>query len=115
LASLIKIKQNIKRFENASLQVQAVTPADAVIVTGITDKFFFPERQAMVDLYNERDLESVGRLLRAQVPVYNFHITWPAADFDYYNNQLAEHNLSLEPVLQPIGEHSLYQYHLVNL
>ena len=112
---LIKIKQNIKRFENASLQVQAVTPADAVIVTGITDKFFFPERQVMVDLYNERDLESVGRLLRAQVPVYNFHITWPAADFDYYNNQLAEHNLSLEPVLQPIGEHSLYQYHLVNL
>ncbi len=113
---LLKIRQNIIRFEQTSKLVQDLTPDNAVIVSGITDKFFFPERQVIFNLYNDRDYHSLARLLIAEVPVYDFHSTWSEADFVYYNqSKLKIYNLKLEPVRLNIGEHSLYQYKLLKL
>ncbi|MFA4937577.1 MAG: hypothetical protein WC575_04840, partial [Patescibacteria group bacterium] len=96
--------------------VQSLTPYDSVIVSGITDKFFFPERQVIFDLYNDQDYRSLNNLLQAEVIVYNFHSTWPELDLEYYNqSKIKQYNLKLEPVKLNIGEHSLYQYQLLKL
>ncbi|MFH1866846.1 MAG: glycosyltransferase family 39 protein [Patescibacteria group bacterium] len=113
---LIKIKQNIIRFEQTGQQVQALTSPEAVIVTGITDKFFYPERQVIVDLYKENDFFSVAKLIKAGIPVYHFHNTWHPAEFEnYINEQLEPFELSLKPVSHDLGTHSLYQYYLPTL
>lgn len=112
---LIKIKQNVKRFDETGLLVRSLTPVDAIIITGITDKFFFPERQVIIDLYNPRDFESVAKLLAIQVPVYYFHLTWPKDGLDSYNEQISGYNLEVNTVKSGIGEHSLYQFKLITL
>ena len=113
---LLKIKQNVIRFDQTGQLVQSLTPDDSVIVSGITDKFFFPERQVIFDLYNDQDYRSLNNLLQAEVIVYNFHSTWPELDLEYYNqSKIKQYNLKLEPVKLNIGEHSLYQYQLLKL
>lgn len=108
---LQQIRRNIKRFETVNKAVQQLTEANSVIVTNITDKFFWPEREVIVASPQHVELVAVKNLLENNIPVYNFHPTWLPKDFNYLNaNQLKPFGLFLQPIVYGFQDHSLYRY-----
>jgi len=107
---LWQIRSNIVRFESWSQQVQKLTEVDSVIVTGSTDKLFWPERQVIYALTRAQDYQAVRSLLDARVPVYSFHPTYSSADITYLNVQLSGFGLRLEPVRYGFQDFSLYRF-----
>jgi hypothetical protein len=111
LEGLIKIRSNIKRFETVSQAVVRATEQDSVIVTGNTDKFFWPERLVISSLGKPEDYSLVRRLVDSGRPVYNFHATWLPKDLRRLNEeQLAPHQLKMEPVIMGFQDFSLYKF-----
>lgn len=112
---LSALRQNIKRFQQTSWEVQNLTPTTAVIVSGRTDKFFWPERAVIYELKTPADYAAVRQLLKRGWPVYNFHPTWPPAGLAQMNKKLLGFNLRLQPVKYGWQDFSLYEIKLVNL
>ncbi|MBI5465827.1 MAG: glycosyltransferase family 39 protein [Candidatus Kerfeldbacteria bacterium] len=108
---LLKIRANIKRFEQVGRAVQQATEPESVIVSGNTEKNYWPERQEIVSLLNPSDYQTVRQLLEAGTPVYRFHPTWSPPDLRYMNErQLAQAGLKLAPVRLGFEDHSLYKF-----
>jgi hypothetical protein len=110
---LLQIRRNIKRFEAVNKTVQQLTESNSVILTTITDKFFWPEREVMVSSPQQVELVTIKNLLENSIPVYNFHPTWLPKDLNYLNtNKLKQLGLVLQPVVYGFQDHSLYRFTL---
>lgn len=109
---LVQVKSNIIRFEQWNQSVQLATETNSVIVAGMTDKIFWPERQVIFDLVNPADYQAVVKLLQAQVPVYWFHPTWLSKDLVTVNNRLANQGLKVEVKKFGWQDFSLYKFKL---
>ncbi len=109
---LAAVRGNILKFQNWSQQVQDITEPNSVIVAGLTDKIFWPEREVIYALVNPIDYESVNKLLQADTPVYWFHPTWPAADLVTMNNRLDDYGLQISPMMFGWQDFSLYKISL---
>ncbi len=113
---LAQVKKNIIRFENTNQLVRQLTPSEAVIITGITDKFFFPERQVIVELTKDSDYQSLVKLLQNKIPVYEFRTAIKAMELkDQIAPKLRSYGMMLTPVKTDIGEQVLYKYNLIEL
>lgn len=110
---LAAVKNNIFKFQAWNQQVQAVTEPNSVIVTGITDKIFWPEREVIYSLVNPADYESVNKLLQDDTPVYWFHPTWLTRDLVTMNNRLSAYGLQIYPVQFGWQDFSLYKFSLL--
>ncbi len=112
--SLAQVKANIIRFEETNKIITELTPDNAVIISGITDKFFFPQRQVIVELVTDNDYQSVVKLLQNKISVYQFRT--PIAATELKNKiapTLESYGMMLTPVKVNIGEHVLYKYNLI--
>ena len=107
---LAQVRANVQRFEVWAGEGRALTEADSVIVTGMTDKLFWPERKVIYDLVNPADYEAVGKLLAWGTPVYWFHPTWFQDDFNYVNQRLSAFGLELTPRQYGWQDFSLYKF-----
>lgn len=110
---LASIKNNIKKFEVWNQQVQDQTEPKSVIVTGLTDKIFWPERQVIYDLVNPADYVAVNKLLNAGTPIYWFHPTWPADGLVTMNKKLSDYGLALYPKAYGWQDFSLYEFSIL--
>lgn len=109
---LAAVRGNIMKFQSWSVEVQEITEPNSVIVSGLTDKIFWPERQVIYTLVNPVDYESVNKLLHTGIPVYWFHPTWQAADLVTMNNRLSVYGLSISAVKLGWQDFSLYKFSL---
>ncbi len=110
---LLQVRRNIIRFEATSQAVQQLTEPSSVIVTELTDKFFWPERSVMQATPREVALPTVAELLHRSMPVYSFHPTWRPQDLATVNQtQLAPYHVRLTPVAYGFADHSLYRFSL---
>lgn len=109
------VSKNIKKFAAVSLQVQAITPNNSVIVSGITDKFFFPERQVIVELSTEHDFETLVQLLKQNIQVYNYRQVMTADNLIIEQGRLNKYNLTLNSAGLTIDDYALYEYKLLTL
>jgi hypothetical protein len=106
---LAQVKANVQRFNDWNIQMQRQTKPDSVIVTGLTDKIFWPERDVIYALVNPVDYESIGKLLTSGRSVYWFHPTWRADDLVTMNRRLANYGLSLTAQSLAWQDFSLYR------
>jgi hypothetical protein len=112
---LRQVGDNVVRFEAVGSQVQLLTEASSVIVTELTDKFFWPERSVMQNSAREVTLPAVATLLEHKVPVYSFHPTWRPQDLATVNQaQLRPYHLALTPVAYGFSDHTLYRFSLTS-
>ena len=107
---LAQVRDNIKRFQVWGQEVQNLTEPDSVIVAGITDKIFWPERQVIYDLINPADYVAVNKLLTAGTSVYWFHPTWRAEGLATINKRLVDYSLVLEAKTLSWQDFSLYEF-----
>ncbi len=114
LEGLGQIKANVKRFENWNREVQALTEPNSVIVTGLTDKIFWPERSVIYNLASSTDYQAVVRLVQNQIPVYWFRSTLRPDDLKRINLNLKNYNLGLAIKQYGWQDFSLYQFYLLN-
>ncbi|MBU1038684.1 glycosyltransferase family 39 protein [Patescibacteria group bacterium] len=113
---LLRIRSNIKDFAKVSQAVQELTPVNSVIVSGRTDKFFWPEREVIVDLVSDSDYQAIKNLLVAGWPVYQFHPSWPQDTLFYLNtDKLKKYNLTITLVKDGWSGFSLYQFSSLGL
>ncbi len=108
------VRQNVWRFDNESSLVRAATPENSVIVSGITDKFFWPERQVIVEL-SDNDYVAVVGLLKAGVSVYNYRQTLSNESMVRENSNLEQFSLKFENTIVDNGDYSLYEYKVTEL
>lgn len=107
---LKKIKQNLISYKNTANQVFELTEKYSVIISGSADKIFWPERKVIYNLYNDRDIESVNKLLQNEFPVYYYNITFPKQDIEYLNNKkFRDYNFRISNPISEFGELSLYK------
>ncbi|MDZ4229982.1 MAG: glycosyltransferase family 39 protein [Candidatus Veblenbacteria bacterium] len=104
------VKENVNRFQVWSQEVQAVTEPNSVIVSGITDKIFWPEREVVYALVNPVDYEAIHKLLVNNIPVYWFHPTWRPADITTMNTRLSPYGLTVATKQIGWQDFSLYQF-----
>lgn len=110
------IGANLRRFETVNQQITSLTRSDSVILTDITDKIFWPERNVMVSSTPAQDYAAVKTLLTAGLPVYQFHATWLPRDLAHLNQgSLAQFGLSLAPAEYGFQDFSLYRFALKKL
>ena len=107
---LAQVRDNIKRFQVWGQEVQNLTEPDSVIVAGITDKIFWPERRVIYDLINPADYVTVNKLLTAGTSVYWFHPTWWAEGLATINKRLVDYSLVLEAKTLSWQDFSLYEF-----
>ncbi len=110
---LSAVRGNLKRFAAASSAVQALTPPGSVIISGKTDKFFWPERAVIYELKTAADYQAIAKLLSSAVPVYAFRATLLPNDWAGFNNTLRPFSLTLAPATYTWEDFSLYQYGLI--
>ena len=112
-SGLLAVRQSVQRFEATRLAVEQFLSPRRALVTGITDKFFWPEHPVIINPTTNSDYEGLRRLIRAQVAVYNFHGTWTDQGLqDYVGKVLKPQGLTLELVAKDFFAQSLYQYKL---
>lgn len=107
---LSAVRGNLQRFAAASSAVQALTPPGGVIVSGKTDKFFWPERAVIYELKTAADYQAIAKLLSSAVPVYAFRATLLPNDWTSFNNKIRPFGLTLAPAAYTWEDFSLYQY-----
>ena len=107
---LRQVRANVRRFESTAQAVRALVPEGSVIVSGITDKFFWPERDVVLDLVRPADYRAVERLLARNVPVFWFHPTWVPSDLARVNQRLSYYGLELVPGAHGFQGFSLYVF-----
>ena len=113
---LNQVRANIFRFESISLTVQRLTDPKSVIMTELTDKFFWPERAVMQSSPPQVTWPAVKTLLKHGTPVFYFHPTWSPRDFTLLNQkQLAPYGLGLQAIQYGFGDHSLYRFAVTKL
>lgn len=92
-------------------QVLTLTEDEAVVVVDRGDKFFFPERQVLYPLRDEKNYLLLPKIA-LRVPLYYFGINLPEQDFQYLNNEkLKTLGLQIE-FLKNFGDESLYHISL---
>ncbi|MBI5733838.1 MAG: glycosyltransferase family 39 protein [Candidatus Kerfeldbacteria bacterium] len=110
------VRGNLERFATASRAVQTLTPSGSVIVSGKTDKFFWPERAVIYELKDAADYLAVTKLLSSAIPVYAFRATLQPDSLANFNNKISPFGLTLVPASYTWEDFSLYKYELkVNL
>lgn len=108
---LFKIRNNIKRFATVSQQVRQLTEPNSVIVSGRTDKFFWPERRVMFEAQTADDLSAIVNLLRSGVSVYWFHPTWTEQQLlNLQQDRLSARGLTLTPLPETWDGFTLYRF-----
>lgn len=110
---LLWVRANIKRFQQWNEEVRLLTEDNSVIVTGFTDKIFWPDRQVIYNLSNRDDFRSAVELLRSHVPVYWFHPTWRPSEFVVIQRRLSDYGLFLTPLKYGWYDFSLYKLSLI--
>ena len=89
-------------------QIQAVTPANAIIVSARSDKIFFPERTAATDFEPFQELPLVAPIALVQ-PLY-YYGAWPVGDIAYINRRFFEqYHLALQSVASLGDGEALYR------
>lgn len=112
---LLRVRFNVEKFDKVGQAVQQLTPVNSVIVSGKTDKFFWPERQVIVNLENQADYLAVVNLLKGGWEVYRFHPTWPMETFNDLNaKRLKDYGLQIKLIKGDWEGFSLYQFNLLN-
>ncbi len=109
---LSAVRGNLERFAVASRDVQALTPSGSVIVSGKTDKFFWPERVVIYELKDAADYLAVTKLLSSAVPVYAFRATLQPPGLANFNNKIRPFGLTLAPATYTWEDFGLYKYEL---
>ena len=107
---ILKVKENIYRYENIAKEVFNLTEENSIIIASRSDKMFFPERRVIFEAKENKDLESIYKLLEQDVPVYYFNFTFPQKDWDYLNNRrFAEFGFNISEPIKTFDELSLYK------
>lgn len=109
---LLQVHRNVQRFAAVARTVIQRTEPDSVVVTdGLTDKFFWPERNVLVSEEPVEYLPDIRQLLQAGVPVYRFHPTWTPQDITYLNTRrLKAERLAVQFVAGGFDGYSLYRF-----
>lgn len=89
-------------------EVLARTDPGAILITDREDKFFWPDRQVMVNVHNPRIGKATQGFLRNQRPVYYFGPTLSPEKEIELQTYLNRFDVYLISPMVTIGHHSLY-------
>ncbi len=94
---LIKIKNDLRIYQNRTQKIIKHTEENAVIVTGRADKYIFPYRQVIYLGKEPQSYDKLDILDEKNIPIYYFGFTFKEDIEDYI------------PIFND-GDHSLYKY-----
>jgi hypothetical protein len=106
--SLVNVKKNLIRYNQIFDEIKKVTDQNSVIIVDSADKFFFPERKVIVPLRSEATYNVMPKLVKMNIPLYYYGITFPSSDFEHFKERLEKNGLSVE-VIKTFDFETLYQ------
>ncbi len=100
-------KQAASRYEWE--QILELTEADAVIITRYHDKLFFPERDVVIGLFDDKNMIAEYANIAARVPTYYYNFSYQEKDLEYLNNgPLKEAGIELKLIKEITDRFNLY-------